>query len=120
MFFKKKIIQRKAFDSLETAQDVLKLDEPFYLISEGKSFCFVRTLEGIFAFDDRCPHQGASLSGGYCLKGNIVCPWHHYAFDIKTGRQTSGGGDYVKTYKVITTEKGVFIEEEKTVFSFFN
>jgi nitrite reductase/ring-hydroxylating ferredoxin subunit len=119
MFFKKKIIRRKAFDSLEIANQLLKLNEAFYLNCQGKSFCIIRTEEGIYALDDRCPHQGASLSNGYCEKNNIVCPWHHYSFDIKSGRQTSGGGDFVMTYKVDASEEGVFIEEEKTVFSIF-
>ena len=55
-----------------------------------------------FALSDRCPHKGASLSGGkmtglvesggpgdytYTRVGEIVrCPWHVWEFDVRTGR----------------------------------
>jgi nitrite reductase/ring-hydroxylating ferredoxin subunit len=55
-----------------------------------------------FALSDRCPHKGASLSGGkmtglvesggpgdytYTRVGEIVrCPWHGWEFDVRTGR----------------------------------
>ncbi|WP_283179148.1 Rieske (2Fe-2S) protein [Gemmobacter sp. 24YEA27] len=60
-------------------------------------------VEGRFyALSDRCPHQGGPLSGGdqigelraervgehqYCRRNMTVrCPWHHWEFDIETGR----------------------------------
>ena len=55
-----------------------------------------------FALYDRCPHAGGSLAAGkltgrvtsdgpghYCLErpGEIIrCPWHGWAFDLRTGR----------------------------------
>jgi nitrite reductase/ring-hydroxylating ferredoxin subunit len=55
-----------------------------------------------FGLLDRCPHQGANLSGGYIgglLQGEgpgqvrctrlseiIRCPWHGWEFDIRTGQ----------------------------------
>lgn len=56
----------------------------------------------LFALSDKCPHKGASLSGGlltglvrssgpgdyqYERKGEILrCPWHQWEFDVRTGR----------------------------------
>lgn len=37
------------------------------------------------AIDDRCPHAGASLSGG-CVEGGVVtCPWHYWRFRLSDG-----------------------------------
>ena len=38
------------------------------------------------AINDFCPHQGASLSGSPVAEdGSVMCPWHGYRFDIRSG-----------------------------------
>jgi len=40
-----------------------------------------------FAVTRRCRHLGADLAGGSIDEhGCQVCPWHHSAYDITTGR----------------------------------
>jgi nitrite reductase/ring-hydroxylating ferredoxin subunit len=40
--------------------------------------------EGAFhAVDDKCPHRGAQLSQGELAGGLLVCPLHHFKFDLK-------------------------------------
>ena len=39
-----------------------------------------------FAIDDTCPHQGASLGEGTLHAGRVICPWHSWIFDLRTGR----------------------------------
>lgn len=36
--------------------------------------------------DDACPHKSGQLSGGLVRDGAIVCPFHFYAFDLRSGR----------------------------------
>ncbi len=38
-----------------------------------------------FAIDDTCPHQGGSLGEGAFFAGRVVCPWHSWVFDVRTG-----------------------------------
>ena len=38
-----------------------------------------------FAIDDTCPHQGASLGEGTLHEGRIICPWHNFVFELRTG-----------------------------------
>ena len=38
-----------------------------------------------FAIDDTCPHQGASLGEGTLHQGRVICPWHNWIFELRTG-----------------------------------
>jgi nitrite reductase/ring-hydroxylating ferredoxin subunit len=40
----------------------------------------------LFAFNNSCPHRGASLSKGEFNNENIVCYMHGYEFNVFTGR----------------------------------
>ncbi|MCW3085326.1 MAG: (2Fe-2S)-binding protein [Bacteroidetes bacterium] len=85
-----------------------------------KKVCIAHTREGLFAVNDKCPHNGASLGNGYCTdEGSVVCPLHRYHFDLKTGRAKSGLGDVVETYPIETREEGIFIGFRETVWNLF-
>lgn len=76
----------------------------------GEKICLTRTVEGHFAVQDKCPHNGASLSKGFCTEKNeIVCPLHRYSYDLRTGKATSGGAYALKTYPIRADQGGVFI-----------
>jgi nitrite reductase/ring-hydroxylating ferredoxin subunit len=115
MFFKKKIIWHKILD----AASELAESRPAMFEIEGKRLCIIKQKEKVFAVDDRCPHQGASLSEGYCEKNHIVCPWHHYAFNLHNGRQADDWGDYVDTFPVEIRPDGVFVGIAKSSFNLF-
>ena len=78
---------------------------------KGKKFCVAKFAGSYFAFAYKCPHAGAFLEGGYLdALGNVVCPLHRYKYDVKTGRNTSGEGYYLRHWPVETREDGVFVE----------
>lgn len=52
----------------------------------------------IHVFDDRCPHAGASLSGGTIEDDTILCPWHQWAFSLEDGTLTGGGRCRIRIY----------------------
>jgi nitrite reductase (NADH) small subunit len=35
--------------------------------------------------DGVCPHEGGPLGEGIIEGSRVVCPWHAYAFDLRTG-----------------------------------
>lgn len=77
---------------------------------KGEKICVTRNSKGFFAVQDKCPHNGASLSKGFCSPNNeIICPLHRYAFNLKDGKATSGGAFALKTYPISIKETGVFI-----------
>jgi len=56
----------------------------------GRKVALAKLAGKVFAFDNTCPHLGGSLGRG-TLKGNcVVCPLHHWSFDLDTGRCVDG------------------------------
>jgi nitrite reductase/ring-hydroxylating ferredoxin subunit len=56
-------------------------------VSFGGRPVVVARCEGeLLAFDALCPHALGPLDEGELLLGRVVCPWHGYAFDVRSGR----------------------------------
>lgn len=103
----------KIFDNKEAMENNISIGQAQSIIVKGNKICLAHSNEGLFAVADRCPHNGASLSSGYCNEKNeIICPMHRYPFNLKTGRTTSGLAINVKTYPIKIEENGVFIGME--------
>ncbi|MFN8525218.1 MAG: Rieske (2Fe-2S) protein [Chloroflexota bacterium] len=45
----------------------------------------VELSDGVRRYAATCPHMGAPLEQGRVEGGNVVCPWHRYRYDAKTG-----------------------------------
>jgi nitrite reductase/ring-hydroxylating ferredoxin subunit len=78
-----------------TAKEVAKLSEiPMGKMKHVKAFdedILLSNVNGtIYATQNRCGHQNASLARG-TLEGHIVsCPLHAATFDVRTGKSLSG------------------------------
>ncbi len=58
-----------------------------------------------YAMDNRCPHAGGSISGGFVRDGYAVCPWHHWAFRLDTGALSDKPLVKVRVYRVRLLER---------------
>jgi Ferredoxin subunits of nitrite reductase and ring-hydroxylating dioxygenases len=54
------------------------------VVGERKIALF-HTASGFFASDDSCPHRGGPLGQGDLIDDEIICPWHLWGFDIRSG-----------------------------------
>ncbi len=63
-----------------------------------------------YALADICMHRGGPLGEGYLESGKVICPWHAWDFDVKTGECQTMKGSKQKTYKTKTKNGGVFVE----------
>ena len=59
---------------------------------QGWRVLVVRTTAGLFALEDKCPHQEQTMGGGLVHDGVIECPWHSVAVELATGRITNTMG----------------------------
>jgi len=69
-----------------------------------------KTKTGIFAINNRCPHEGFPLLEGTLQdKCVIACNWHGWTFDLSTGKALQGR-DAVKTYPVKQQGKEILVD----------
>jgi len=87
-------------------------------ITEGgaKSFAYLdkrialfRTARGVYACDNRCPHQGYALVRGDVNDGVLTCAWHNWKFELGSGVCTFGG-ENIRTYPVQIRDGQVFVD----------
>jgi nitrite reductase (NADH) small subunit len=93
----------------------------------SRKLALVRWGERFYALRSACPHQAASLCEGSVLArlvgqgvGSVgidtdapvlVCPWHSWEFDVRTGRSVTQGDRFrVATYPVATLDGRVLID----------
>ncbi len=89
----------------------LKLNAMKLLHIEKKRIVLARTEDGYVAFDDRCPHRGASLADGSLACGIVQCPWHGSQFSVQSGSLEAGPAERgIATYKVMESGGSIFIE----------
>jgi len=56
---------------------------------DGEGVCLYNVGGEIFASLDVCPHRGAPLSAGELYDGVVMCPFHAWEFDVRTGECVS-------------------------------
>ncbi|CAE6811487.1 Rieske 2Fe-2S domain-containing protein [Paraburkholderia nemoris] len=79
---------------------------------EGRSVVIFNIEGTVYAIDNSCPHNGASLASGQ-LDGHLLrCPAHGLRFDLVTGCMHGAGGLCLKTFPVLAAERGVIAEIE--------
>jgi len=58
-------------------------------------------LNGTFyAIDNVCVHQGGPLGEGLLEGEDVVCPWHRWKYNVKSGVCAANPSVKVKTYSV--------------------
>jgi nitrite reductase/ring-hydroxylating ferredoxin subunit len=100
----------KIFSGEEEARQRLTMDQPQLVVIGKVRICLVRLSESYFAVQDSCSHNGESLSKGKInYLGEVVCPWHGYRFEIRTGKATDSSCTDLRTYPLKIDESGFFI-----------
>ena len=85
---------------------------------------------GFYAYENRCPHQGGPVCQGRVLNRvmevlgedktsqglkwaeedvHIVCPWHGFEFNIKTGRHPGAKNVRLRPYDVKVKDGEVYV-----------
>lgn len=62
-----------------------------------------------YAIDDSCPHRGAPLSEGYVQGDRVLCSWHCFDFNLKTGACEVVPELKVSTYEVRVEGDTVYV-----------
>jgi nitrite reductase (NADH) small subunit len=74
------------FIKLTTEPELPPVDEAKEFPCGAKAVC-VANVNGVYsALDNVCPHRGGPLGQGMIEGSKVVCPWHGWAWDTKTGQ----------------------------------
>ncbi len=65
-----------------------------------------------FAIDNICPHKGGPLGEGSIEGDVVVCPWHGWRFNVKTGVSPVVPTVKVPKYNVKVENNEIFVELE--------
>ncbi len=74
-----------------------------------KRIAIFRTSSGVFATDNRCPHEGYALVKGDVRDGVLTCAWHNWKFELASGACVFGGED-VRSYPVEIRDGEVWLD----------
>ncbi len=89
-------------DLAEKGRTVFRLD--------NRQIAIFNTKKGIFACNNRCPHEGYPLREGTLDEDcKLTCNWHNWKFDLQTG-ENQRDGDRLRTYPVAQRDGAVWIE----------
>jgi biphenyl 2,3-dioxygenase ferredoxin subunit/benzene/toluene dioxygenase ferredoxin subunit len=75
-------------------------DRPIRVECGDIGIVVVRTVEGIRAFEDSCPHAQWRLSDGELIGNVLECPGHGWEFQASTGRCVNVPAYCLKSFRV--------------------
>jgi nitrite reductase (NADH) small subunit len=73
------------FVKLATQSDLPGPNEAKEFCCGDKMICVANVNGQIHAMDNVCLHMGGPLGEGVIENGKVICPWHGWAWDPKTG-----------------------------------
>lgn len=98
------------FVKLTVAADLPPTNEAKEFSCNGKEIC-VANVDGIYtAMHNICPHRGGPLGQGMIERGKLICPWHAWAWDTKTGATDQNPNMNVAIYPIRIEDGDVLIE----------
>ncbi len=71
---------------LASVSDLPALNEAKEFACGDKMVCVANVNGEICAMENTCLHMGGPLGEGVIEKGKVICPWHGWAWDPKTGQ----------------------------------
>lgn len=77
----------------------------------GQKIICVANVEGEYsAMDNVCIHRGGPLGQGVVEGGKIVCPWHGWEYDAKSGEAAHNPNAKVTVYPLKIEGEEVFVD----------
>lgn len=79
------------------------------VVVDGVPVALVRHEGALYALDNVCPHAGGPMGEGQIEDGALVCPYHSWAFELKTGRCSFDPTLTLPVWPVVEVEGGARI-----------
>ncbi|SRR5882672_7487440 len=99
-----------ALIKIAAKSDLPARDKVKEIFANGRFMCVANVNGEIYVMDNVCPHWGGPLGQGAIQNGKLVCPWHGWTFDPKTGETPRKANTRVSVHKVLIEGEDVFVE----------
>jgi nitrite reductase (NADH) small subunit len=99
-----------SFTRVTTQADLPAADEVKEFPCGEKTVCVANVNGEYSALDNVCLHMGGPLGEGTVEGGKVVCPWHGWKYDPKTGATTHNPNLKVAVYPLKIENGDVLIE----------
>ena len=76
----------------------------------GVGICLANVNGELSALDNWCPHRRGPLGQGWVEGQAVVCPWHSWTFDVKTGVAEFPVHQRVTVFPVLVVGEDVLVE----------
>jgi len=98
------------FIKLTTQSELPAADEAKEFPCGDKTICIANVNGTFTAMDNVCLHLGGPLGEGTIENGKVVCPWHGWAYDPKTGEAAHNARAKIALYPLKIENGEVLIE----------
>jgi nitrite reductase (NADH) small subunit len=75
-----------------------------------KVVCVANVGGAISAMDNVCLHRGGPIGQGFVNQGKVVCPWHGWEWDPKTGAAAHNPAARLAVYPIKVEGDNVLVE----------
>jgi len=79
---------------------------------EGVGVCLANVNGELSALDNWCPHRRGPLGQGWVEGESVVCPWHSWSFNVKTGLAEYPVHERVDVFPVRVEGEDVLVDIE--------
>src|SRR3954462_1260265 len=80
------------------------------VVIDNRTYALCNVDGCVFALSGDCPHRNGPLGHG-ALHGHILlCPWHLWRFDVRTGESDMGSDCRIATYPATVQARSIHIE----------
>lgn len=76
----------------------------------GKVICVANVDGELSAMDNVCLHRGGPLGTGVVMDGKVICPWHGWAWNPKTGEAAHNRHAKMQVYPLKLEGDEVLVE----------
>ena len=78
--------------------------------AEGKTLALFNVDGAFYALDNACTHRGGPLGEGDLEGAMVVCPWHAWRWDVRTGANANNPAVRMPCFPVSVDDGRVFVE----------
>lgn len=77
---------------------------------EGRPYAVCNVAGQIYALDGVCLHSGGPIGQGQIYDGRVVCPYHMWEFDCRTGEYDCNPALRLATFEVRLKDGEIFLQ----------